>query len=187
MSLKKVVFDLETQKEFAEVGGRGRNHLLKVSVAVAYAYPDNKFYVYEENAVHKLGELLQEADLVIGSRYVNGIRICNWSMGRLLLSYVASIYVRLITSMPLQDTTGGFKCFTRKALLSLDLGHIRSNGYSFQVELNYKVWSKGFRVKEIPITFYERRSGQSKMNKNIIWEALFIVFKLRLRNIFGVL
>lgn len=128
-----------------------------------------------------------ENDLVIGSRYIDGIRIINWPFKRLLLSYGASIYTRLITGIPIFDTTGGFKCFSRKALQTLDYNNIISNGYSFQLELNYKVWSKGLKVKEVPIIFYERRDGQSKMGGGIIVEAVFAVWRLRLKKLFGTL
>jgi len=126
-------------------------------------------------------------DLVIGSRYIDGIRIINWPFRRLLLSYGASIYTRMITGIPVCDTTGGFKCFSRAALKSLDFNRIISNGYSFQLELNYKVWVKGLKIKEVPIIFYERRDGQSKMGGGIIFEAVFAVFRLRLRKMLGTL
>lgn len=129
----------------------------------------------------------QENDLVIGSRYIGGIRIINWPFRRLLLSYCASIYTRFITGIPIQDTTGGFKCFKRSTLQALNLDRVLSNGYSFQLELNYKVWAKGLKIKEVPIIFYERRDGQSKMSGKIIHEAIFAVFKLRLRKMFGIL
>jgi dolichol-phosphate mannosyltransferase len=128
-----------------------------------------------------------ENDLIIGSRYVEGIRIMNWPIQRLLLSYGASIYTRFITGIPVYDTTGGFKCFKRTTLEALDLDNIISNGYSFQLELNYKIWAKGFKIKEVPIIFYERRNGQSKMGGGIILEAIFAVFRLRLKKIFGTL
>ncbi|MBC7537952.1 MAG: polyprenol monophosphomannose synthase [Bacteriovorax sp.] len=124
-------------------------------------------------------------DLVIGSRYIGGIRIINWPMQRLLLSYAASIYARFITGIPVYDTTGGFKCFKRTSLLALDLDRIISNGYSFQLELNYKIWVKGLKIKEVPIIFYERRNGQSKMGGGIIVEAVFAVFRLRLKKMLG--
>jgi dolichol-phosphate mannosyltransferase len=126
-------------------------------------------------------------DLIIGSRYIDGIRIINWPFRRLLLSYGASIYTRMITGIPIFDTTGGFKCFTRKALESLNFEEIISNGYSFQLELNYKVWAKNLKIKEVPIIFYERRDGQSKMNGGIIFEAVFAVFRLRMKKMFGTL
>ena len=128
-----------------------------------------------------------ENDLIIGSRYVEGIRIINWPIQRLLLSYGASIYTRFITGIPVYDTTGGFKCFKRTTLEALDLDNIISNGYSFQLELNYKIWVKGFKIKEVPIVFYERKNGQSKMGGGIILEAILAVFRLRLKKIFGTL
>jgi dolichol-phosphate mannosyltransferase len=135
----------------------------------------------------KLLEKAQNADLVIGSRYIEGIRIINWPFKRLLLSYGASIYSRFITGIKILDTTGGFKCFTRKALESLNLDSVISNGYSFQLELNYKVWSLGLKIVEHPIIFTERRDGQSKMGGGIIFEAVFAVWKLRIYKLLGIL
>lgn len=138
-------------------------------------------FSHDPEDLKRLLDAAQTNDLIIGSRYIDGIRIINWPFKRLLLSYGASIYTRLITGLPVRDTTGGFKCFTRKALESLELDQIFSNGYSFQLELNYKVWSKGLKIKEVPIIFYERRDGESKMNKSIVFEAIFAVFRLRLK------
>jgi len=129
----------------------------------------------------------QANDLVIGSRYIDGIRIINWPFKRLLLSYCASMYTRFVTGLPVHDTTGGFKCFNRKALQSLDFNRIMSTGYGFQLEINYKVYSKGLKVKEVPIIFYERTEGQSKMGGNIIFEAFFNVLALRAKKILGTL
>lgn len=126
-----------------------------------------------------------QADLVIGSRYIDGIRIINWPFRRLLLSYGAGIYTRMITGFPILDTTGGFKCFRRSTLEKIDLDRIISNGYSFQLELNYKVWSKGLKIVEHPIIFTERRDGQSKMGGGIIVEAIFAVWRLRLARLLG--
>ncbi len=128
-----------------------------------------------------------ENDLVIGSRYIGGIRIINWPMHRLLLSYFAGVYTRIITGLNILDATGGFKCFKRSALESLNLDRVFSNGYSFQIELNFKIWAKGLKVKEVPIVFTERRDGESKMSGGIVYEAVFAVLKLRLRKIFGLL
>ncbi len=144
-------------------------------------------FSHDPKQVPDLLAAAQDNDLVIGSRYIDGIRIINWPFRRLLLSYLASVYTRFVTGIPVFDTTGGFKCFTRKALESLDLNNIISNGYIFQLELNYKVWSKGFKVKEVPIIFYERRDGQSKMAGGIIFEALFAVCRLRFKKILGTL
>lgn len=142
-------------------------------------------FSHDPDAVKDLLAEAQENDLVIGSRYIDGIRIINWPFRRLLLSYCASIYTRFMTGIPVQDTTGGFKCFSRKALKSLNLDRIISNGYIFQLELNYKVWAQGLRVKEVPIIFYERRDGESKMGGGIILEALFNVLKLRFLKTIG--
>lgn len=120
-------------------------------------------------------------DLVLGSRYLNGIRVMNWPLSRLMLSRGAGIYVRLITGMPFTDPTGGFKCFHRKVLESYNLDRIESNGYGFQVEMTHKAWIKGYSIGEIPIIFEDRQAGESKMSSSIIYEALWIVWKLALR------
>ena len=124
----------------------------------------------------------QNADLVIGSRYVNGIRVMNWPMSRLMLSKGAALYVRLVTGLPICDPTGGYKCYRREVLTSIPLDEIASNGYSFQVEMTYNAWFRGFRIVEIPIVFEDRHSGYSKMNSDITKEALQIVIKLAFRH-----
>jgi len=131
--------------------------------------------------VPRLREAANNADLVLGSRYINGIRVINWPLNRLILSKGASFYVRIITGLPVMDPTGGFKCFRRKVLESIDLHAIRSNGYSFQIEMTHTAWLLGFKIQEVPITFEERREGQSKMSTNIIFEALWMVWKLAAR------
>jgi dolichol-phosphate mannosyltransferase len=130
---------------------------------------------------------IKDADLVLGSRYINGVRVLNWPMRRLLLSYFASIYTRIITGLPVHDTTGGFKCFKIDVLKAIDLDKVRSNGYSFQIEMTYKAYKKNFRIKEIPIVFTDRAKGTSKMSKKIVLEAVFMVWKLRIRSILGIL
>ena len=127
-------------------------------------------------------EAVQNADLVLGSRYCNGIRVINWPMQRLLLSTAAARYVSIITGMPFTDPTGGFKCFRRHALQSIDLDAVRSNGYSFQIEMTHKLWRQGMRIVEIPIIFSERFQGHSKMSRKIVWEALAMVWRLLLQN-----
>jgi len=124
-----------------------------------------------------------EADVVIGSRYLTGVNVINWPMSRLLLSYTASLYVRIITGLPIKDPTGGFKCFRRKALLGLNLARISSSGYSFQIEVSYKCWKKGFVLREIPIIFTDRKLGRSKMSTGIFREAVVLLWKLRLRTL----
>ena len=132
----------------------------------------------------RLREGAEKADLTLGSRYVGGIRIINWPLHRLLLSYGASFYVRIITGMPFSDPTGGFKCYRRAVLEDIDLDAIRSNGYSFQIEMSHETWMRGFRIVEVPIVFEERRSGASKMHAGIVREALGMVWKLAMRRQF---
>lgn len=126
----------------------------------------------------------EQADLILGSRYIHGIRITNWPLSRLLLSMGGALYVRTFTGMSFSDPTGGFKCFRRRVLQAIDLDSIRSNGYSFQIEMTHTAWMKGFTIAEIPITFVDRRSGYSKMNSSIFKEALLMVWRLVLRNRF---
>jgi len=129
----------------------------------------------------RLLQAAQTADVVIGSRYIGGVRVMNWPMNRLLLSKGAALYTQFITGLPLQDPTGGFKCFRRAVLESIDLEAIRSSGYSFQIEMNHTAWQLGFHLAEAPIVFVERREGQSKMNKQIVNEARWMVWKLLFR------
>jgi dolichol-phosphate mannosyltransferase len=123
---------------------------------------------------------IEDHDLVIGSRYKTGVNVVNWPLSRLILSYGANLYTRIITGMPIKDATGGFKCFRAEVLRFVDLDAIQSNGYGFQIEMNYRLWKKGARITEIPIIFIDRRSGVSKMSKGIIWEAIFLVWRLKL-------
>lgn len=125
------------------------------------------------------------ADLAIGSRYSEGVRVMNWPLPRLILSYGAGVYTRLITRLPVFDVTAGFKCYHRRVLEAIDLSRVRSNGYSFQVEMKYRAWRKGFRLVEVPIVFTERTEGQSKMSRAIVREAAWKVWELRLRDMFG--
>ena len=127
------------------------------------------------------------ADLVIGSRYKTGVNVINWPMSRLLLSYGANIYARWITGLPLTDSTGGFKCFRRSVLATLELDRVRSNGYAFQIEMSFRAWKRGFRIVEVPIVFVDRVEGHSKMNKRIVREAIWMVWWLRLEAILGTL
>jgi dolichol-phosphate mannosyltransferase len=125
-------------------------------------------------------DAIQDADLVIGSRYKTGVNVINWPISRLLLSLGANQYARLVTGLPLADSTGGFKCFRRQVLEAIPLDRVRSNGYAFQIEMSYRAWKKGFRLKEVPIVFTDRVEGQSKMNRKIVREAVWMVWWLRL-------
>ena len=125
------------------------------------------------------------ADLVIGSRYKTGVNVINWPISRLLLSLGANQYARWITGLPVMDSTGGFKCFRRRVLQAIDFDRVRSNGYAFQIEMSFRAWKKGFRLVEIPIVFTDRVEGQSKMNKRIVREAIWMVWWLRLKGLVG--
>jgi dolichol-phosphate mannosyltransferase len=138
------------------------------------------------DALPRFYELAKEYDVVLGSRYVDGITVINWPMGRLLISYFGNVYAKkVLGSLPVMDATGGFKCWRREVLAALDLPGVRSNGYAFQIEMNYRAWRLGFRLKEMPIIFTERRAGASKMNLKIAAEALLVVWWLRLQNLLG--
>ncbi len=140
-------------------------------------------FSHDPKALNQLFKKAEEFDLVIGSRYVSGVNVVNWPMKRLILSYSANIYTRVITGMPVKDATGGFKCYRRRVLEAIDLDAITSNGYAFQIEMNFKAWEKGFRVVEVPIVFVDRRVGVSKMSKDIVYEAVWMVWKLKLRSL----
>jgi dolichol-phosphate mannosyltransferase len=127
---------------------------------------------------------IANADLVIGSRYKTGVNVINWPMSRLILSYGANVYARWITGVPLCDSTGGFKCFRREVLQTIPLDRVQSNGYSFQIEMSFRAWKRGFRLIEIPIVFVDRVQGHSKMSKKIIREAIWMVWWLRLKAMF---
>jgi dolichol-phosphate mannosyltransferase len=113
------------------------------------------------------------------------VTVVHWPLKRLVLSYCANLYTRVITGLPVRDATGGFKCFRRRALSALDLGRVNSDGYAFQIEMTYKVWRLGLRIKEIPITFVDRRAGVSKMDRRIVWEAAWLVWRLRFMRLMG--
>jgi dolichol-phosphate mannosyltransferase len=142
---------------------------------------------FSHNPKH-LPEFLKESenvDVVLGSRYICGVNVINWPMGRLLLSYYANVYARLVTGLPVRDSTGGFKCFRRDVLAAIDLDAVHSNGYAFQIEMSFRAWKLGFRIREVPIVFTDREQGHSKMSKRIVREAVWMVPKLRLMSMFG--
>jgi dolichol-phosphate mannosyltransferase len=156
-----------------------------------YALANGYDFVFEMDAdfSHSPKEIpnflakIREVDLVIGSRYANGVRVLNWPIKRLLLSYTANVWTRFMTGLPLDDATGGFKCYRIDVLKAINLERIRSNGYAFQIEMSFKAWRKGFRLAEIPIVFLERLAGRSKMSKQIVYEAFFMVWKLLFRSL----
>lgn len=158
-----------------------------------YALEKGYDYIFEMDAdmSHDPKELpnflkaIENADVVIGSRYLKGVNVINWPLSRLMLSVFASKYTRLVTGLPLHDCTAGYKCFRREVLEAIPLDKVRSNGYSFQIEMNFKAWKRGFRIVEIPIVFHDRTVGKSKMSRKIMIEAALMVWKLRLAGIFG--
>lgn len=141
-------------------------------------------FSHDPNDITRLVDAVKsgEASLVIGSRYHNGISIVNWPLSRLILSYSANMYARFITGLPVKDTTAGFKCFRRDVLEAIQLHRIKSNGYAFQIELHFRAWMAGFKLSEVSIIFREREEGESKMSKNIIFEAVWMVWALKLRS-----
>ena len=159
-----------------------------------YAIKNEYDYVFEMDAdfshdpkylkgfIEKINE---GYDLVIGSRYINGISVLNWPIRRLILSYMASMYTRLVTGLKVMDTTAGFMCYRVSALKQIDLDQVKSNGYSFQIEMKFKFYKKGFKITETPILFIDRREGESKMSRKVVYEAYFMVWKLKFKSIFG--
>ena len=143
---------------------------------------------HDPNEIVKLKELLikKESDVAVGSRYLEGVSVVNWPLSRIFLSYFANIYVRIITGMPVKDATSGFIGYTNKSLSSLNIDNIKFNGYAFQIEMKFKLWKKNFKLREHQIIFVNRKSGKSKMDKNIIFEAIFGVIRLKLNSIFKI-
>lgn len=170
----------------AEKNGLGRAYC----AGFAWALERNYEFIFEMDGdfshnpddIPAFLEAAENADLVLGSRYRNGIRVINWPLKRLMLSLGAARYVKMITGMPFSDPTGGYKCFRRRALLSIDLDAVRSNGYSFQIELTHKIWRQGMKIVEVPIIFTDRFQGSSKMSTKIVREALWMVWRLLLQN-----
>ncbi len=152
----------------------------------AYIFEMDADFSHDPKHLPEFLRAIQEADLVLGSRYLNRrVTVVNWPMGRLLLSYFANIYARLVTGLKLFDATGGFKCFRRRVLEAIDLGAVRSNGYAFQIEMSFRAHRLGFRIKEIPIVFVDRADGTSKMSGAIVREAVWMVWRLRLQALLG--
>lgn len=189
---------IELQEEFP-----GRLHLErrkgKTGLGTAYihgfkwALERDYPYIFEMDAdfSHRPTDLprlhracLDGADMAIGSRYKKGVNVVNWPLHRMLLSYGASFYVKLITGMRVHDPTAGFVCYNRKVLQALDLDQVRFVGYAFQIEMKYRAYKKGFRLQEVSIVFTDREKGQSKMSKTIVWEAVFGVLGMRMRSLF---
>jgi dolichol-phosphate mannosyltransferase len=140
---------------------------------------------HDPSDVPRLVKQLEAHDLVIGSRYIHGVSVVNWPIRRLILSYGANLYSSIVTGMPLKDSTGGFKAWRREVLETVQLDQVRSQGYSFQIEMNFRTWRRGFTIIEEPIIFTDRTIGESKMSKTIMYEAIWMVWRLRIWKIFG--
>ena len=179
------VFVIDREKKL----GLGTAYILGFKYAIEHGYD----YVFEMDAdfshdpksIPEFFDNIKEYDLVIGSRYMNGIAVVNWPLSRLLISIGASIYTRMITFLPVNDVTAGFMCYRVEALKTINLDFVKSNGYSFQIEMKYRMWKKKFKLKEIPIVFIDRRAGVSKMSRRIVYEAAFMVWKLRFMYLFN--
>ena len=154
--------------------------------AYDYVFEMDADFSHDPAHLKEFLKAIEDADVVLGSRYLEGkVTVVNWPMGRLMLSYCANIYARWITGLRIWDLTGGFKCFRRRVLEAIDLSRVRSNGYAFQIEMSVRAWRKGFKLREIPIVFVDRTEGQSKMNRVIVREAVWMVPRLRLMSWFG--
>jgi dolichol-phosphate mannosyltransferase len=170
----------------AEKNGLGRAYIAGFKWALERGYEfvfelDGDFS-HNPDDIPAFLEAAKNADLVLGSRYVNGIRVINWPLRRLMLSTTAARYVRVVTGMPFTDPTGGYKCFRRRALQAINLDTVESTGYSFQIEMTHRLWRQGMRVAEVPIIFTDRFQGHSKMSKAIMREALWMVWRLLFQN-----
>jgi len=150
-----------------------------------YIFEMDSDFSHDPSYIPDFLKAIEDSDLVLGSRYIKGVNVVNWPITRLLLSFYANVYARWVTGLPVKDSTGGFKCFKSEVLEKIGLDNIHSNGYAFQIEMSFRAWRKGFRIKEIPIIFVDRRAGESKMSKKIVREAIWMVWKLRILSILG--
>ena len=187
----------ELQKKFSNLILKERPEKQGLGTAYIYGFlwalKQNYQYIVQMDAdlshdpkdVAKLLEHLKDYDLVIGSRYIDGVSVVNWPIRRLMLSYGANLYSRIITGMPINDGTGGFKAWRAPLLKKISISKVKSQGYSFQIEMNFRAWILGSRIKEESIIFFDRTVGESKMSKNIVFEAIFMVWRLRLYRTFG--
>lgn len=151
-----------------------------------YVFEMDADFSHDPKYLPKFIELIEKGnDLVVGSRYINGVSVVNWPISRLILSYYVNIYTRIVTGLKVKDTTAGFMCYRVSALSQIDLDKVNSNGYSFQIEMKFKLSRKGFKITETPILFIDRRAGSSKMSRKVVYEAYFMVWKLKFKAIFG--
>ncbi len=179
------LFILEREKK----SGLGTAYIAGFRWAIAenydYIAQMDADFSHDPKDLVRLFEAAEKNDWVIGSRYVNGVSVVYWPMSRLILSYGANIYSRIVTGMPVRDGTAGFKCWNRKVLEAIHLDKVKSQGYSFQIEMNFRAWKGGFRFFEVPIIFVDRTEGQSKMSKKIVREAIWMVWRLKFWSLVG--
>jgi len=166
-------------------GGLGSAYIAGFEWALAetdarFVFEMDADFSHDPASIPEFLRAIEDVDLVVGSRYLHGVTVINWPLSRLILSVGANLYASFVTGLPLKDCTGGFKCFRRETLERLPLKRVQSDGYSFQIELNYHAWKQGLRIREIPIIFTDRVIGESKMSNKIIWEAAWMVWRLRL-------
>jgi len=169
--------------------GLGTAYILGFKYAIEkdydYVLEMDADFSHDPESLPKLLENVEKYDVVIGSRYIEGIAVVNWPLSRLIISIGASYYTRMITFLPVKDVTAGFMCYKVSALKTIHLDSVRSNGYSFQIEMKFRLWKKGFKLKEVPIVFIDRRAGVSKMSRKIVYEAAYMVWKLKFMSLFG--
>ncbi|MEO8513561.1 MAG: polyprenol monophosphomannose synthase [Ignavibacteria bacterium] len=150
-----------------------------------YVFEMDADFSHDPMAIPQFLDKLKDYDVVVGSRYIEGIAVVNWPLSRLMISIGASYYTRMITFLPVKDVTAGFMAYKIESLKQIDFERVRSNGYSFQIEMKFRMWKKGFKIIEIPIVFIDRRAGVSKMSRKIVYEAMFMVWKLKIQSIFN--
>ncbi len=150
-----------------------------------YVFEMDADFSHDPKAIPRFLDKLNDFDVVVGSRYIEGIAVVNWPLSRLMISIGASYYTRMITFLPIKDVTAGFMAYRVPSLKQIDFERVKSNGYSFQIEMKFRMWKKGFKITEIPIVFIDRRAGVSKMSRKIVYEAMFMVWKLKLQSIFN--
>ncbi len=180
------VFLIEREKKL----GLGTAYVAGFKFAIEksfdYVFEMDADFSHDPKYLPKFIELIEKGnDLVVGSRYINGVSVVNWPISRLLLSYFANIYTRVITGLKVKDTTAGFMCYRVSSLSQINLDKVKSNGYSFQIEMKFKFYKKGFKISETPILFIDRRAGSSKMSRKVVYEAYFMVWKLKIKSLFG--
>jgi len=169
--------------------GLGTAYILGFKYAIEkkydYVFEMDADFSHDPQSIPNFLENIKNYDLVIGSRYINGIAVVNWPLSRLLISMGASVYTKMITFLPVHDVTAGYMCYKVDSLKQINLDSVKSNGYSFQIEMKFRMWKKGFKLKEIPIVFIDRRAGVSKMSRKIVYEASYMVWKLKFMSIFN--